>query len=754
MIRILSTYKHTLFVTVVLLFVIFLLAAAARNTFNDSYKDWQVYGGNKENIKYSALSEIDTGNVRQLRVAWKYSTGDASSTNTSDMKTNAIIVDGVLYGLSPQLKIFALDAATGKEKWVYDPVYIPVKGYNIGRGDFAYSTHISRGLTYYKGSEKDQRIFYAPGGGHLLYCLDALTGKVITSFGNNGKIDLHDDMGKEVHDLHISMTSPGIIYKDLIILGSRVSESAESVPGHIKAYDVHTGKLRWIFHTIPQPGEPGFESWEDPEAYKYYGGANAWGGFSLDEKRGLVFAGTGSATPDFYGGKRKGANLYSDCVLALDAATGKLKWHFQTVHHDVWDWDNAAHPILVAVRKDGKQIDAVVQVTKQGFIFMFDRETGKPVYPVEEVPVTTVSDLEREQLSPTQPVPTFFKPFVRQTFTEADLFKDIPDSSYQDIRKRFLSYKTGNMWNPPSKQGTLELPGWNGGAEWGGPSFDPKTGIMYINANESPFVVTMSEVKKEVTTSQQTNLQAGQVLYRTYCRGCHGTDRKGGKTNPALGTNPSLVGIEKMSNMIKGLKYTEATFKALISSGRNMMPSFSQLSEGEKTALASYILNIPSKQKEKFAKPVRKVNPYYDIPYAVGGGKFLTKEGYPAITPPWGTLTAVNMNTGEVVWKETLGDYPELKAKGIHSGTENFGAPAITAGGLLFIGATSDEKFRAYNKRTGELLWEVDLPAAGIATPSVYEVNGKQFVVIACGGGGKMRTKSGDTYVAFALPDK
>lgn len=720
----------------------------------ESYKVWDVYGGSKKNIKYSALTQIDTTNVTNLKPVWTYSTHDASPTNTSDMKTNAIIVDGTIYGLSPQLKIFALDAATGLEKWVYDPVYVPVKGANRGRGDFAFSTHISRGLTYYKGGEKDQRIFYAPGGGHLIYCLDARTGKIIPTFGNNGKIDLHDDMERDVSSLHISMTSPGIIYKDLIILGSRVSESAEAVPGHIRAYDVHTGKLRWVFHTLPLPGEPGFETWEDPEAYKYYGGANAWGGFCLDEKRGMVFAGTGSATPDFYGGKRKGANLYSDCVLGLDAATGKLKWHFQTVHHDLWDWDNAAHPILVTVKKDGQDIDAVVQVTKQGFIFMLDRETGKPLYPVEEKPVPTESDLVGEKPSPTQPVPTFFKPFVRQTFTEADLFKDIPDSSYQDIKKRWASYKTGNMWNLPSKQGTLEIPGWNGGAEWGGPSFDPQTGIMYINANESPFVVTMSDVKEETTTSEQTNLEAGQVLYRTYCRGCHGNDRRGGETNPVLGTNPSLVGIQNMSNMIKGVKYNESTFKALISSGRSMMPSFGQLSDGEKTALASFILDIKSRQTEKFVKPGKEVNPHYNIPYAVGGGKFLTKEGYPAIAPPWGTLTAVNLNTGDMVWKETLGDYPELKAKGIHAGTENFGSSAVTAGGLLFIGATSDEKFRAFNKRTGKLLWEVNLPAAGIATPSVYEANGKQYVVIACGGGGKMRSKSGDTYVAYALPDK
>jgi quinoprotein glucose dehydrogenase len=731
------------------LMILFIAGSSGKK---ESYKGWRVYGGGNDNIKYSALTQINTINVKDLHVAWTYSTHDASPTNTSDMKTNAIVVDGVLYGLSPQLKLFALDAATGKERWVYDPIAIPVRGSNMGRGDFAFSTHISRGVAYYKGKQNDQRILYAPGGGHLLYCIDALSGQPIKSFGDGGKIDLHDDLGRNVDDLHVSMTSPGIVYKDLIIIGSRVSEIAQSAPGHVRAYDVHTGKLRWIFHTIPEPGEPGYETWEDPEAHRYYGGANVWGGLSLDEARGIVFGSTGSATPDFYGGKRGGQDLYADCILAWDGATGKLLWHFQTVHHDLWDWDNPTAPILVTVIKDGKKIDVVVQLTKQGFIFMLDRETGKPIYPIEEKPVPTQSELSGEKPSPTQPVPTFFKPFVRQVMTEADLFKDIPDSSYQDIKKRLASYKTGNMWNLPSRQGTVEIPGLNGGAEWGGPSFDPVTGVMYVNANDSPFVVTMSEVTGEITTTGESNLEAGQVLYRTLCSGCHGMDRRGGETNPALATNPSLVGIEKESHIIKGFKYDEATFKSLVSSGRNMMPPFSHLAEGEKTALASFILNLESKQHERFAKPAKEVDPHFNIPYSVGAGKFLTKEGYPAISPPWGTLSAVNLNTGEVVWKETLGDYPDLKAKGIHAGTENFGASAVTAGGLVFIAATSDAKFRAFDKKTGALLWEVDLPAAGVATPSVYEVNGKQFVVIACGGGGKMKAKSGDTYVAFALP--
>jgi quinoprotein glucose dehydrogenase len=724
-----------------------------------TYKDWKIYGGSSENIKYSALQQIDTANVKNLRVAWEYSSGQASTTNTTDMKTNAIIIDSILYGLNPQLKLFALDAATGKEKWVYDPGTVPEKGKNLGRGPFGPSTKINRGIAFYKGSNDDQRILYTPGGGHVLYCINALTGKLITSFGNNGMIDLHEGLQiKNAYDLHISNTSPGIIYKDLIIVGSRLSESALAAPGHIRAFDVHTGKQRWIFHTIPHPGEPGFESWENPNAYTYVGGANAWGGFSLDEARGMVFAGTGSATPDFYGGNRRGNNLFANTVLALDALTGKLIWHYQIVHHDLWDWDLPAPPILATITEDGKKRDVAVQLTKHGYIFMFDRETGEPIHPIKEVPVPS-SGLAGEKTSPTQPVPTFFKPFVRQLIKEEDLFKEgIPDSSYQDILTRYRSYRTDNMWNPPSEEGTLVNPGWNGGMEWGGPSFDPSTQIMYINANESPWVVRMTNVSKpdtSRTSMPKTNLEEGKSLFAQQCSGCHGLDRRGGETNPALAANPSLVGIEKGSRLNPSVKYDEASFKSLITTGRNNMPPFSHLSEPQKIAIATYILNLTKKQKETFRdNPDENLPAHLKSPYRLEGGKFLTKEGYPAVKPPWGHLSAVDLNTGEVLWRQTIGDYPELKAKGIHAGSENFGASVVTAGGLVFIAATRDEKIRAFNKRTGELLWEASLPAAGIATPSIYEVNGKQYVVIACGGGGKQRTRSGDKYVAFALPAK
>ena len=724
----------------------------------ESYRDWKVYSGGNGNIKYSGLDQIDSGNVARLKVAWTYSSTQASDTNTTDMKTNPLIVDGVLYGLNPQLKLFALEAATGREKWVYDPVRVPLKGKNVGRGDFANSTKISRGLAYYKGSEKDQRIIYAPGGGHALYCVDALSGKLIPSFGDNGIVDLHEGLDwappptgsaglRNVNDFHISLTSPGIIYKDLIIVGSRLSEGPLTPPGNIMAFDVHTGKRRWVFHTIPHPGEPGYETYENKEAYTWVGGANAWGGLSLDEDRGIVFTGTGSPTPDFWGGNRRGDDLYGDCTLALDAGTGTLLWHFQEVHHDLWDWDNPTAPILATITKEGKKVDVVVQTTKQGFIFMFDRVTGKPIHPIEEVPVPQTK-LEGEYTSPTQPVPTFFKPFTRQVLTENDLFKEgISAESYQDLLRRFRALDHDNMWNPPSQRGTLQNPGFNGGSEWGGPAFDPGTEIMYINANESPWVIGPRLAARDDTSgaANQTNLEAGKRLYQQNCAGCHGADRAGGQTNASLSVYPSLV----------GLAMDEVSFKSLIFTGKGTMPPFMHLTEGQRTAIASYVLSLKARQREPFETSSRTDIPdYYKIPYREGSsGKFLTQEGYPGVKPPWGHLTAINLNTGDVIWKQVIGDYPELKAKGIHAGSENFGAPVVTAGGVVFIGATRDEQIRAFNKLTGELLWEASLPAAGIATPAIYEAHGKEYVVIACGGGGKQRTRSGDKYVAFALPD-
>jgi len=651
------------------------------------------------------------------------------SVNHSQIQCRPLFVDGFLYGTTPLLKVFALDAATGRQRWVFDPVD---PGDNSTHPNFGLNNN--RGVAYWQeGAEK--RIFFTAGS--WLYSIDAATGLRDTSFGRHGKVDLHDGLGRDVHDLYVAATSPGVVYKDLLIMGDRVSEGSDAAPGHIRAYDVRTGQIRWIFHTIPQPGEYGFDTWEDSTAWRHIGGANCWSGFSLDEKRGIVFAPIGSASFDFYGGKRKGQGLFADCLLALDAATGKRIWHFQDIHHDIWDKDLPTPPALVTVMHNGQSIDAVAQPSKTGFVFLLDRETGNSLFPIEERPVPVNSTLPGEELSATQPFPVLPKPFVRQTFSDSDINNLLPDSSIQDIRRRLKGYHTGNMFNPMSKEGTVVMPGLDGGAEWGGPAYDPATGWLYVNANEMPWVITIADVPP-VKTAPTTWLEAGKELYARNCISCHGPDRKGS------GNYPSLLNVSS--------KYNTASFTELVGAGRRMMPAFKQLTDQERGALASFILGIKDLQKKSFVAAARPVDTFLNLPYTITGyNKFLSKEGYPAIRPPWGTLNAINLNTGALEWKTPLGEYPEFAARGIVTGTENYGGAVVTAGGLLFIAATRDGKLRAFNKRTGKVLWETVLPAPGFATPAVYSAGGREYVVVACGGG-KLGTRSGDSYVAYALP--
>ena len=704
-----------------------IVIAGCQNNGSTTYNTWRVTGGSKENTRYSTLTAIDTTNVASLSVAWTYHTGDADTLNHSQIQCNPIIVDGVMYATSPKLKVIAVDALSGKEKWVFDPT----GGLDEGNQRTRFIMNNNRGVTYWESGE-DKRIMYTASS-HL-YSIDAKTGLLVTTFGTKGKVDLHDGLGRDAGDLFVTSTSPGIIYKDLLILGTRVSEGSDAAPGHIRAYDVKTGKQAWIFHTIPHPGELGYDTWEDTAAYKHVGGANSWSGFSLDEKRGILFAPIGSASFDFYGGMRKGDNLFANSTLALDAATGKYIWHYQNIHHDIWDRDIPTAPALLTVTHNGKRIDAVAQPTKTGFIFLLDRETGKPLFPVEETPVPTVSELEGEKLSATQPIPTLPRPFMRQAFTEADLNDLLPDSSYQQIRKTFLASKVG-MFEPLSPKGTVFYPGLDGGAEWGGPAVDPESAWIYINANEIPWLIGSRDLSIE-PKKEESILDAGQRLYSQHCAACHGPDRKG------TGNFPTLIDVHK--------KYSQPDVVALIGSGRRMMPALN-IESNEKEAITHFILGL--KAGKKFIPTARPYDPYRDLRYSITGyNKFQSKEGYPAIKPPWGTLNAVDLNTGDYVWKIPLGAYPDLAIKGLkNTGSENYGGPVVTASGLLFIAATPDGKFRAFSKKTGKLLFETDLPAPGFATPAVYEAGGRQFVVVACGGG-KLGTKSGDAYVAFSLP--
>ena len=713
--------------------IFFFLFLAACTSSTEKHTTWENYGGSKKGIRYSSLTEIDTSNVHLLQPAWIFNTGDADTAKFSQIQCNPIIIDSIMYVTSPTLKLFALHAGTGKKIWEFNPD-------SVHRNEkfFHFIINNNRGVTYWTDGKEDKRIFFVTGS--VLNCLNAMTGEIIKSFGHNGIKDLHEDLGRDAKDLLVVATSPGIIYKDLFILGSRVDEGPAAAPGHIRAYDVRTGELKWIFHTIPHPGEYGYDTWEDSLAYRNIGGANSWSGFTLDEERGILFAPTGSASFDFYGGKRRGQNLFANCLLALDAASGKRKWHFQFVHHDLWDYDVPTPPALVTIKKEGKKIDAVAQTTKHGMVWLFERETGEPVYPIHEMPVDTISTLINEKVWPTQPMPTFSKPFVRQSFTSDDINPYLPDTSIARLKKELESYKYGKMFIPLGKHTTVIFPGLDGGAEWGGPSFDPETGLLYVNANEMGWLMTMRDIKPE-EPKKENYLQAGIRLYEKHCSSCHAADKKG------TGNNPSILNMQA--------KYTSSEMISLLNTGRRMMPSFNHLAEEEKNAIASFVLEHKKEQTKKYVAPVKPFNEYLDLPYATTGYyKFLSPEGYPAIKPPWGSLTAIDLNTGEHVWKNTLGEYPELMEKGIPvTGTENYGGSVVTAGGLLFIAATKDGKLRAFNKFSGNLLWEYKLPASGFATPSVYSYKGKQFLVIACGGG-KLKTQSGDAYVAFAIPEK
>ena len=681
---------------------------------NDQYTGWKIKGGTADGIQYSQLNQITKANVSQLQVAWTYSSHDADTINNrTQLQCNPIIVAGVLYATSAQLKAFAVDAATGKELWKFEPGEV-----NPGLG-------VNRGVTYWEEGE-DKRILYSFG--ENLYAINALTGKKIESFGTDGRVSLKEGLGERAANLMVLSNTPGVIYKNLIIIGSRVHEGPIAAPGHLRAFDVKTGKLAWVFHTIPQPGEAGYETWPT-DAWKKVGGANAWAGMSVDHERGLVFASTGSASFDFYGGNRKGQNLYANCVLALNAQTGERKWHYQTIHHDMWDRDLPAAPILITVNHEGKKIDAVAQVTKAGFVFLFNRDSGEPLFPIEEVPVPP-SDLEGEEAWPTQPVPTKPAPFARQAFTE-DMINTITPEGAAAVKKQFKGLRTGRQFIPPSKEGTVIFPGFDGGAEWGGPSFDPQSGVLYVNANEMPWILQMVDVRLK------GDAWAGISLYRTHCATCHGINRGGdGHVFPAI-------------NNLKE-KYTKESLKAFVLKGKGVMPAFTHLSESDRDAIARYVLDLLERTDEE-KKGTFERDP--DILFSnTGYNRFLTPEGYPAVQPPWGTLNAIDMNSGDLKWTVPLGEFKALKEKGVPAtGTENYGGSVATAGGLIFIAASRDEKFRAFDKETGKILFEYQLPAGGYATPSVYEIDGKQYVVIACGGG-KMGTKSGDSYVAFALP--
>ena len=717
-----------------ILFAAFISCKNNQNT-EPKYTGWEMFNGNFTGNKYSTLAQIDTSNVQQLQIAWTYHTGDADTAAHSQIQCNPIIVNGIMYCTSPSLKLCAVDAATGKEVWAFKP-FEEVAGDAAAKAGH-FNLNNNRGVAYWTDGKDDERIFYAAGP--FMHAVNAKTGKLITSFGTGGKIDLHDSLGDAFKNLFVTATSAPTVYKDLLLTGTRVSEAMDAAPGNIRAWDVRTGKMRWMFRTIPHPGERGYDTWENKDAWKLSGGANNWMGMTIDYNTGIAYIPLGSVAMDFYGGKRPGNDLFGDCMLALDANTGEYKWHFQYIHHDTWDWDPSSAPVLLTVHHDGKDIDAVAQTTKTGFVFLFNRATGQPLFPIKETPVDTVTELVGEKLSPTQPVPQKPAPFVRQSLTEKDLNPYLSKEEYEDVKKRLAGYHTGKMFIPQSKEGTIIFPGFDGGAEWGGPAVDPETNILYVNANEMAWILQMFDVSQKVV-AKENYLQAGERLFKLNCMACHGADRKGS------GNYPSLINVKA--------KYDPAGFISFINAGRRMMPSFQYLGEADKEAIRSFVLDYKPDQQKPYVQKTTPDDEFRALPYNISGyNKFITKSGLPGLAPPWGTITAIDMNTGEHVWKVPFGNDERFAGKTNQpTGTENYGGAVVTKGGVLFIGASRDGMFRAYNKRTGKLLWEIKLPNANFATPATYELNGKQYIVLACGGG-KLGTTSGDSYVAFAIPD-
>jgi glucose dehydrogenase len=798
--------KRTLLAAYVLLIVVSTYASAQTSHADD----WPVYGGQSANDHYSSLSQINRSNVHRLKLAWQFDAREKGG-----LETSPLIVDRVLYAYTANSKVIALDAATGKLIWKFGS---GIKGNSP-----------ERGLAYWTDG-KQSRIYASVT--NFLYALNARDGKPILDFGEQGRIDLRKDLRGDYQLQSVQMTSPGIVYKDLIIVGGRNPESHPSPPGDIRAFDVHTGMLRWRFHTIPHPGEFGYETWPK-DAWKYSGAANNWAGMSLDEKRGIVYVPTGSAVFDFYGADRVGDNLFADTLLALDAETGKRIWHFQGVHHDLWDRDFPSPPALVTVKRDGKTVDAAAQTTKQGYLFLFDRATGKPLFPVEERPFPA-SQIPGEVTSPTQPVPILPAPFTRQVLTE-DLLTQRTPVAHAWAQKTFSTYLSGGQFVPTGlDKETVVFPCFLGGAEWGGPAVDPRRGVIYINSNEAACVIALTENKPGRSST-------GERTYHNQCSICHGDKRTGSSpTYPSLidigkrlshdeientimqgkGRMPAFPALqgEYMQALIKYLQTNASesekettnadnaakaddgnedpqthganlyqdkcatchgehrqgnlpVFPSLIGinqrlspvqvqdrvrKGGSGMPAFPSLSEKDVNGLAAYLTS----QNPTDADPDRDA--LYSstaegapMKYRItGSNDFIDPDGYPGITPPWGTLNALDLNTGKYLWQIPLGEYPELAAQGLkNTGTENYGGPIVTAGNLLFIGATVyDKKFRAFDSHTGKLLWETTLPNAGVATPATYMVDGKQYIVIAAGGGKDPKGSSGSLYVAFSLP--
>jgi quinoprotein glucose dehydrogenase len=761
---------------------LFALAAATPHAAGQNRKSWIDYGGGGDNSHFTPLTQIDKANVDRLQIAWSYPQGSTGF--------NPIVAGNTIYVLSAGNSLTALDAVTGKEIWLH--------------ANLAGIT--ARGINYWESKDhKDRRLIFSMN--NMLQEIDGATGKSILTFGKDGFVDLREGLGRDPSTIaRIQSNTPGKVFENLVILGSAPGEAFLSPPGDLRAYDVLTGKLVWQFHTIPHPGEFGYET-VPKDGWKYLGGGNTWGEITVDEKRAIAYFPLGSLTYDFYGADRPGSDLFGDCLLALDARTGKRLWHYQMVHHDLWDYDNTSAPQLITVRKDGKTIEAVAQAGKTGFLYVFDRVTGQPLWPIEERPVPK-SDVPGEKAWPTQPFPTTPPPFSRQKFTVDDISPYLPDEERAVIKDQILSARNEGIFTPPSFRGTVSMPGNQGGSNWGTTAADPAKGIVYVlNVDEPAYL----KLDKDPPINGGNGLllgsprsgrggaasSPGQTLYAANCQGCHGEDRGGSAAVP------SLVNIV--------MRMPADAIKTTVTGGKGQMPAFTNFDPNDLNVLIAYLANPngragfgggrgrgrsagalpsgpvvesgapPAAQQAAVAMAAARASAtnYGNMqgpPYPVGidspPDRFFSGWGVSedAIGGPFSTLVAYDLNQGVIKWRVPVGDDPRLLKQGV-TGTGSRGLRTgiiPTASGLVFI-AGGDGKIRAYDEDTGKVLWEHAIGGTSRGIPVIYEANGREYLVISATAGGRggappdaaqpstadlpsdaMRTG----YVAFSLPAK
>jgi quinoprotein glucose dehydrogenase len=698
----------------------------------DTHSTWRAYGGAADGAQYSSLNQINRSNVHELKKVWSYQTGD-----DLPYAFNPLVVDNVMYVMARTNSIVALDAATGKEIWIHP----------MGAKT---ALMTNRGIDYWESADRSERRLLFAADNHL-QAIDARTGQPINDFGTHGSTDLREGLGRDPKTLTLVQSfNPGRIFEDLLILGSATNEEYDSGRGDIRAYNVRTGKLVWSFHTIPHPGEPGYETWPK-DAWKTVGGANDWSGLALDTKRGVVYVPTASPKYNFYGADRKGQNLYGNCLLAINARTGELIWYYQMIHHDIWDYDNAGTPMLTTVRHDGRVIDVVAQVTKVGFVWVFDRDTGKPLWPIKERPVPK-SDMPGEETWPTQPFPTKPAPFARQKFTVDDLSPYLEPQEKERLRMQILNARNRGLFEPPSTQDTVEMPGNNGGANFGGSAVDPEHGYLYVVSKDLPAMLKLSLADPAPKTGS-AQLRA-RALYQANCQRCHLDNLQGAP--PAI---PSLVRLRS--------RLSDDQIKTIVKGGKGLMPPFAKLANQEVDLIVNYLANPTGISTHATGNPIRTNSASADLTaahYKSGFGFMLASSGLSVIAPPWTTLTAYDLNSGEIRWQIPLGEVPELAARGITNTGSHFPKvnPVLTAGGLIFTG-TRDRKVRALDAETGKVLWEATVDAALEGMPAVYQQAGREYVVFcaAARASNHLHPTAEDpesanripgAYVAFALP--